>query len=53
MSQPLNSNGEPLPVMADEPPPFLGSWPRVYLAVLVWLAILISLFYGFTVAFSR
>ena len=27
--------------MPDEPPPFLGSWPRVYTVVLVYLAALI------------
>ena len=35
----------------DEPPPFLGTWPRVYAAVLAYLAALIALFYVFTVAF--
>jgi hypothetical protein len=38
--------------MPDEPPPFLGTWPRVYTAVLVYLAALIVLFYGFTRYFS-
>ena len=32
----------------DEPPPFLGSWPRVYTAVLGYLAILIVLLYVVT-----
>jgi hypothetical protein len=32
----------------DEPPPFLGSWPRVYTAVLIYLAILILLLYAVT-----
>lgn len=36
----------------DEPPPFLGTWPRVYVAVLIYLAFLISLFYVFTRMFS-
>ena len=31
----------------DEPPPFLGRWPRVYAAVVAWLALLIALFYWF------
>lgn len=35
----------------EEPPPFLGSWRRVYFAVLVYLAALIFIFYLFTVAF--
>mgnify|MGYP003349473317 CR=1 FL=1 len=29
----------------DEPPPILGSWTRLYAAVLGWLAILVVLFY--------
>ena len=32
----------------DEPPPFLGSWPRVYAGVLVYLALIIAACYGFT-----
>lgn len=36
----------------DEPPPFLGTWGRVYAAVLIYLACLISLFYVFTRMFS-
>ena len=32
----------------DEPPPFLGSWPRVYAAVLAYLAILILILYVVT-----
>jgi hypothetical protein len=32
----------------DEPPPFLGTWTRVYRAVLVYLVILILGFYVFT-----
>ena len=36
----------------DEPPPFLGTWTRVYAAVVLWLAILIALFSWFTAAFS-
>jgi hypothetical protein len=35
----------------DEPPPFLGTWRRVYVFVLFYLAGLIGLFYAFTVAF--
>jgi len=38
--------------MPDEPPPFLGSWSRVYTAVVVYLALLIALCYAFTRAFS-
>ena len=35
----------------DEPPPFLGTWPRVYAVVCCYLACVIGLFYWFTVAF--
>jgi hypothetical protein len=38
--------------MPDEPPPFLGTWPRVYTVVVVYLALLIALCYAFTRAFS-
>jgi hypothetical protein len=31
----------------DEPPPFLGTWSRVYIAVICYLAVLIALFYWF------
>jgi hypothetical protein len=36
----------------DEPPPFLGTWRRVYATVLIYLACLIVLFYVFTRMFS-
>jgi|GraSoiStandDraft_16_1057320.scaffolds.fasta_scaffold16293_5 hypothetical protein len=36
----------------DEPPPVLGSWPRVYLFVVCYLAALITLFYLFTAHFA-
>lgn len=35
----------------DEPPPILGTWPRVYALALGELAVVIALFYAFTVAF--
>ncbi len=38
--------------MPDDPPPFLGAWRRVYIAVLLYLAFLILLFYGFTRIFA-
>ena len=44
---PPNPRGLP-----DEPPPLLGAWPRVYAAVIVYLALLIALCYVFTRAFS-
>ncbi len=38
--------------LGEEPPPFLGTWRRVYGAVLLFLASLILLFYIFTRVFS-
>jgi hypothetical protein len=38
--------------VADEPPPFLGTWKRVYIAVVWYLAVLIALFYCFGRIFS-
>ena len=35
----------------DGPPPFLGTWPRLYAAVVGYLALLITLFYLFTRAY--
>ena len=31
----------------DEPPPFLGTWNRVYVAVLIYLGLIIALCWGF------
>lgn len=46
-------NDEPLQKeVVDEPPPFLGTWPRVYAMVIVFLALLIVLFYLFARAFT-
>ena len=36
----------------DEPPPFLGSWRRVYAAILVYLGLIIAASYVFTRAFQ-
>jgi len=41
----------PRPV-EDEPPPFLGSWRRIYIMVLFYLALLVAGFYVFTRAFA-
>jgi hypothetical protein len=38
--------------VADDPPPFLGSWRNVYIAVLIYLVVIISSFYVFTRTFS-
>ncbi len=37
---------------ADEPPPFLGKWGRIYAVIIGYLALLITLFYLFTRYFS-
>jgi hypothetical protein len=35
----------------DEAPPFLGTWRRVYAAVLIYLCVIVLAFYLFTRAF--
>jgi len=37
----------------DEPPPFLGSWRRVYIAALIYLLAIIAVLYLFTQAYRR
>ncbi len=39
-------------LVSDEKPPILGTWRRLYAAVLAWLAVLIVLFYLFSEAFA-
>ena len=41
-------NPVPEKPVIDEPPPFLGSWPKVYRFVLIYLALVIFLFWLFT-----
>jgi hypothetical protein len=41
-----------IPPDEDEPPPFLGTWRRVYTAILIYLACVIAAFYVFTRIFS-
>jgi hypothetical protein len=36
----------------DEPPPILGSWRRIYIIILFYLALLIAGFYVFTRVFA-
>ena len=36
----------------EQPPPFLGTWKRVYLFVVLYLAFLISLFAWFTRSYA-
>jgi hypothetical protein len=35
----------------DDPPPFLGSWRRVYVAVLIYLCLIVAALYLFTLAY--
>ena len=35
----------------EEPPPFLGSWRTIYVAILIYLAAVIFAFYLFTRAY--
>jgi len=37
----------------NEPPPFLGSWRRVYWAVAIWLFLVIAALAAFTKAFNQ
>ena len=37
----------------DEPPPFLGTWRKVYIFVICYLALLIAAFYVFARTFSE
>jgi hypothetical protein len=41
-----------IPPTPDEPPPFLGTWRRVYAAVVAYLIVLIILFRWFARAFA-
>ncbi len=47
---PVEKNEKEIPEKSilDEPPPFLGQWPRVYRFVLIYLAAVIFLFWLFT-----
>jgi hypothetical protein len=36
----------------DEPPPFLGTWGRVYAAVLIYLGMVITAFWLFARSFQ-
>ncbi len=35
-----------------EPPPILGTWPRLYTFILLWLGVVIAVLYGFTRYFA-
>jgi hypothetical protein len=40
------AEAQPVRQVLDDPPPFLGTWRRVYIAVLCYLAILIASLYS-------
>jgi hypothetical protein len=50
MNEPASKPDQP--ERSEQPPPFLGSWRRAYLAVIAWLALLILLFYAFSRRFA-
>jgi len=55
MKGPINHSDSALRVphsALEEPPPLLGAWRRLYLAVIGWLALLILLFYSFARRFA-
>jgi hypothetical protein len=39
-------------IPSDEPPPFMGTWSRVYTAVVIYLVTIITLFYFFERLFT-
>jgi hypothetical protein len=39
------------PLVPDDPPPFLGTWRRMYTAVLIYLVLVIAGSYLFTRAY--
>ena len=43
----------PMHPQPDEPPPFLGTWRRVYVAVVLYLAVTIGLFFWFMRSWNR
>ncbi len=48
----MHAPGPPPRAVVDDPPPFLGTWGRVYAAILIYLALLIFGFYLFTRAYA-
>jgi hypothetical protein len=38
--------------LPEDPPPLLGTWRRLYFAVIAWLVCLISIFYLFARSFA-
>ena len=48
MSLPIESRPELPPEPPDEKPPLFSTWPRLYGAILSYVALVILLFYVFT-----
>jgi hypothetical protein len=50
----MSSEDHPVPQreVIDDPPPFLGNWPRVYAAVLLYLLCIMSALFLLTRIFS-
>ncbi len=48
-----HSNSAGHEIDGEEPPPFLGSWHRVYLAIVIYLVTVIALFGWFTRSLNR
>jgi hypothetical protein len=48
MNPDVNSMPSDEKPILDEPPPALGTWPRVYTAVLIYLAAVIVIFFLLT-----
>ena len=51
MTPDMEDDGAPRQAV-DEPPPFMGTWPRVYAFVLCYLAVVIFGFWVFERAWS-
>jgi hypothetical protein len=49
---PSNKSFAPYHPVIDEPPPVLGTWPRVYAFVIVWLVVVITSLYIFSQTFT-
>jgi hypothetical protein len=47
-----DTEGQAERVTKEDPPPFLGTWRRVYLFVICYLAFLIAVFFLFARAFN-
>ena len=47
-----SSDGEKQ-VFADEPPPFIRTWNRLYAAVIIYTCFLVLALYLMTIAFNR